>query len=108
MALLRIMRHVDLLEGRFAAACGCGQPGQRAAAAALAKELAALEAAVAPQAAGAPAPYPTLYPGARPPGAPARPAPPPGRRPPRPRWLGRWPRAPLGGRRRTPSVPCAC
>jgi len=100
MALLRIMRHVDLLEGRFAAACGCGQPGQRAAAAALAKELAALEAAVAPQAAGAPAPYPTLHPVSRLLGAPARLAPPPGRRP---CWPGRWPRA---RRRAAAGAPC--
>ena len=53
MALLRIMRRVDLLEGRFAAVCGCAQPGQCAAAAELSRELAKLEAAVAPQAPGA-------------------------------------------------------
>lgn len=53
MRLLRIMRHVDLLEGRFASACGCAQPGQRAAAAELTRELAKLEATVAPNAPGA-------------------------------------------------------
>ncbi|KAK9841829.1 hypothetical protein WJX81_005879 [Elliptochloris bilobata] len=52
MALLRILRHVDLLEGRFAAACGCAQPGQRTAVAELARELAKLEATVAPHAPG--------------------------------------------------------
>ena len=53
MKLLRIMRHVDLLEGRFASACGCAQPGQRAAATELTRELAKLEATVAPNAPGA-------------------------------------------------------
>lgn len=52
-ALLRVMRRVDLLEGRFAAANGywSGQQ-QRGAAADLARQLVALEASIAPGASG--------------------------------------------------------
>jgi nuclear pore complex protein Nup54 len=53
VALLRVMRRVDLLEGRFAAANGYWAGGQaRRAAADLARQLAALETRLAPGSSG--------------------------------------------------------
>ncbi len=52
LQLLRVMRKVDLLEGRFASAMGYWSSQQKGAAADLARQLSQLEAQVAPGASG--------------------------------------------------------
>ena len=52
LQLLRVMRRVDLLEGRFASAMGFWSAQQKGAAADLARQLSHLEAQVAPGASG--------------------------------------------------------
>ena len=52
LQLLRVMRRVDLLEGRFASAMGFWSSQQKGAAAELARQLSHLEAQVAPGASG--------------------------------------------------------
>jgi len=52
LQLLRVMRKVDLLEGRFASAMGYWSSQQKDAAADLARQLSHLEAQVAPGTSG--------------------------------------------------------